>query len=248
VETSAGTSELYSRSKNNFGIKCKANWTGKITLHDDDAIGECFRVYDNDSLSYVDHSNFLKLSSRYDFLFYFDKSDYKSWAYGLKRAGYATNPKYPALIIKQVEENNLTRFDNPSYKMENDKELMAYLNNKLSKPVAATAKVESYKTSTSAGPAAEKTPDLDMPDEIKIVHWDTQVSNATDAHGITPNRNYSARKAGSGSAKAVYVVRKGDTLSSVARKYGVSVTAIKQANGLRSNTIAMGRKLRIPRG
>jgi hypothetical protein len=111
IETSAGTSELYSRSFNNFGIKCKSNWNGKFTYHDDDTKGECFRVYENDSLSYVDHSNFLKGSSRYGFLFQLEATDYRSWAIGLKKAGYATNPAYPMMLIKNIEEFKLDEFD-----------------------------------------------------------------------------------------------------------------------------------------
>jgi flagellum-specific peptidoglycan hydrolase FlgJ len=111
LETAAGTSPLYSRSYNNFGIKCKANWTGPYTLHDDDAQGECFRVYDNDSLSYVDHSAFLRTAPRYNFLFQLDKTDYRGWAIGLKKAGYATNPKYSMKLIEYIEKYNLDAYD-----------------------------------------------------------------------------------------------------------------------------------------
>jgi hypothetical protein len=111
LETAAGTSPLYSRSNNNFGIKCKANWSGPYTLHDDDAQGECFRVYDNDSMSYVDHSNFLRTAPRYNFLFQLDKTDYRGWAIGLKKAGYATNPKYSMKLIEYIERYNLDAYD-----------------------------------------------------------------------------------------------------------------------------------------
>lgn len=111
LETAAGTSPLYSRSNNNFGIKCKANWNGPYTLHDDDAKGECFRVYENDSLSYVDHSNFLRTASRYNFLFQLDHTDYRGWAIGLKKAGYATNPKYSMKLIEYIEKYNLDAYD-----------------------------------------------------------------------------------------------------------------------------------------
>lgn len=111
LETAAGTSPLYSRSNNNFGIKCKANWNGPYTLHDDDAKGECFRVYDNDSMSYVDHSNFLRSAPRYDFLFQLDKTDFRGWAIGLKKAGYATNPKYSMKLIEYIEKYNLDAYD-----------------------------------------------------------------------------------------------------------------------------------------
>src|SRR5215204_2876987 len=85
-ETSAGKSDLVLKSKNHFGIKCKSIWTGDKVYHDDDARGECFRSYSNPADSYIDHSNFLRGSDRYSSLFQLDPTDYKSWAYGLKKA------------------------------------------------------------------------------------------------------------------------------------------------------------------
>lgn len=115
LETEYGNSDLVKRSNNHFGIKCKNTWKGASVFHDDDAEGECFRKYDNAIDSYKDHSDFLRNSSRYAFLFDFDQNDYKSWAYGLKKAGYATNPKYPVILIKNIEENNLHQFDQAGY-------------------------------------------------------------------------------------------------------------------------------------
>ena len=109
-ETYAGKSELVTKSNNHFGIKCKAYWTGKKVYHDDDSRGECFRKYDDPSLSYRDHSDFLKAGERYASLFRLDPEDYKSWAHGLKKAGYATNPKYAPIIIKLIEEYNLQQY------------------------------------------------------------------------------------------------------------------------------------------
>jgi LysM repeat protein len=109
-ETYAGKSELVLKSNNHFGIKCKDYWTGKKVYHDDDARGECFRKYDDPALSYRDHSDFLKAGQRYAFLFKLDPEDYKSWALGLKKAGYATNPKYGPIIIKLIEEYNLQQY------------------------------------------------------------------------------------------------------------------------------------------
>lgn len=111
LETESGNSELVKKSNNHFGIKCKSNWSGESVSHDDDAPGECFRKYNNATDSYYDHSNFLRGSSRYAFLFQLDPMDYKGWAYGLKKAGYATNPRYPQILIKHIEENNLHQFD-----------------------------------------------------------------------------------------------------------------------------------------
>lgn len=111
LETESGNSELVKKSNNHFGIKCKSNWSGESVSHDDDAPGECFRKYNNATDSYYDHSNFLRGSSRYAFLFQLNPMDYKGWAYGLKKAGYATNPRYPQILIKHIEENNLHQYD-----------------------------------------------------------------------------------------------------------------------------------------
>lgn len=109
-ETGAGTSDLVLRSNNHFGIKCKSEWKGASVSHDDDARGECFRKYDNAFDSYRDHSDFLKNRPYYASLFKLDPSDYKGWAYGLKKAGYATNPKYPQILIKLIEEYDLQQY------------------------------------------------------------------------------------------------------------------------------------------
>jgi len=106
-ETGAGTSDLVISSNNHFGIKCKSDWTGATVFHDDDARGECFRKYDDPSDSYKDHSDFLKNRPNYSSLFKLDELDYKSWSYGLKKAGYATNPKYPQILINLIEKYDL---------------------------------------------------------------------------------------------------------------------------------------------
>ncbi|RYY19234.1 MAG: LysM peptidoglycan-binding domain-containing protein [Chitinophagaceae bacterium] len=109
-ETMAGTSVLVLKSNNHFGIKCKSAWTGGKVYHDDDARGECFRSYASPVDSYRDHSDFLKGGQRYSFLFDMDPADYKGWAYGLKKAGYATNIKYSQIIIKLIEDYNLQEY------------------------------------------------------------------------------------------------------------------------------------------
>src|SRR5882757_8211664 len=104
LETENGNGELVKKSNNHFGIKCKSSWSGGSVSHDDDANGECFRKYSKAEDSYRDHSNFLRGSERYASLFKLAPTDYKGWAYGLKKAGYATNPSYPAILIKSIED------------------------------------------------------------------------------------------------------------------------------------------------
>lgn len=110
LESAAGTSELAKNANNHFGIKCGGQWSGKIYIKDDDKANECFRKYDSPELSYEDHTVFLQ-AARYAELFTLDITDYKSWAHGLKSAGYATHPQYAERLIRVIEDYNLTRFD-----------------------------------------------------------------------------------------------------------------------------------------
>lgn len=111
LESGNGQSELARKSNNHFGIKCHNNWTGGRVYHDDDAKGECFRKYGHPYESYRDHSDFLRYRDRYKFLFDYKVTDYKSWAYGLKKAGYATDPAYPKKLIKLIEDYDLHIYD-----------------------------------------------------------------------------------------------------------------------------------------
>lgn len=121
-ESGAGNSKLVVASNNHFGIKCKSNWTGESVKHDDDALGECFRKYPLAEDSYADHSDFLKSGQRYAFLFSLAPTDYEGWANGLKKAGYATNPKYPQVLIKLIEDYNLQEYTFIAIGRKTDKE------------------------------------------------------------------------------------------------------------------------------
>lgn len=111
LESDYGRSILARNANNHFGIKCHSDWNGQTMVQHDDRRNECFRKYQRPEDSFYDHSDFLRSGTRYDFLFNLDPQDYKAWAHGLKRAGYATNPDYANLIIRKIEENNLYLFD-----------------------------------------------------------------------------------------------------------------------------------------
>ncbi len=111
LESSNGNSDLSRKSNNHFGIKCKTTWNGMRVYHDDDERNECFRRYNSVEESFIDHSNFLSANPRYAPLFSLDITDYRGWAHGLKRAGYATNPRYAEELIRIVEENQLYFYD-----------------------------------------------------------------------------------------------------------------------------------------
>ena len=114
LESGIGRSELAVKGNNHFGIKCHNGWNGGKVYHDDDAKGECFRKYDTPEESYRDHSDFLRYRDRYKFLFDYEITDYKAWAYGLKKAGYATDPAYPKKLIGLIEEYDLHVYDTQS--------------------------------------------------------------------------------------------------------------------------------------
>lgn len=111
LESGAGLSSMATKGNNHFGIKCHRDWKGKKMYYDDDSAGECFRVYRSAEESFRDHSDFLRYNDRYKPLFELDPSDYKGWAHGLKKAGYATDPAYASKLIKYIETYKLWQYD-----------------------------------------------------------------------------------------------------------------------------------------
>lgn len=159
LETGGGQSRLAQQGNNHFGIKCKEEWTGKTMSHTDDAPNECFRVYDDPRQSYEDHSKFLRFRKYYQNLFTLDIKDYKAWAHGLKKAGYATNPRYAYILIDKIEKLRLYEFDNVSSKnvfsvllarypdLKNDRIFMAQLDQNKVKTEPVTVVVPYEQTS-----------------------------------------------------------------------------------------------------
>jgi LysM repeat protein len=123
LESQSGNSRLAREANNHFGIKCHSDWKGKKIYKDDDKKHECFRKYPNVMASYIDHSRFLRERQRYAFLFDYKTTDYKAWAKGLKKAGYATNPKYADHLIRLIEQHKLHQYDKGGKKVSLDKKL-----------------------------------------------------------------------------------------------------------------------------
>ena len=140
LESGNGLSELAAKSNNHFGIKCHGDWTGARVHHDDDRRGECFRAYDDASQSFTDHSEFLK-RDRYAELFELEPTDYTRWAKGLKKCGYATNPKYAQLLIDLIERYDLTEYDQAGLKLQAEREAFA----------AGVARTEDARNEIAAG-------------------------------------------------------------------------------------------------
>lgn len=138
LESGTGNSDLAKYANNHFGIKCTSDWAGKGYYKNDDQKNDCFRVYDNPDESFKDHSNFLK-RKRYAPLFELDRNDYQGWAYGLKQAGYATNPQYPQLLINLIEKYQLQQYDlgeGEIQKIKREDKVLSEINNNIPKEKA----------------------------------------------------------------------------------------------------------------
>ena len=186
LESRFGLSELSAKSNNHFGIKCHSGWEGGRAYHDDDAKGECFRVYKNAHESFRDHSDFLSKRGRYSDLFQLSIYDYKSWAKGLRKAGYATNPKYADHLIKIIEDEKLYVFDRMTStevgpyiaSLQNNKQEGEVLWAKADKQPVRVNKPEPVNTSTQkdetieiiGGPAASPEDEVAQSRDIFIVN------------------------------------------------------------------------------
>jgi len=204
-ETSAGTSDLVKRSNNHFGLKCKAEWTGMTVKHTDDAPNECFRKYENPSDSYKDQSNYLKGTPRYASLFELDPTDYKAWAFGLKKAGYATNPKYSQVIIKLIEDYDLQDYTMIALgKLKSGHETLAKNESKNSEIIIPKDKP------------------VVMPPEPEIVVY-SKKETKTDYPGGEFKIN---------ETKVIYV-KKGTSYLSIAEKYSIPLARIFEFNEMK---------------
>lgn len=265
LESDYGNSKLAKQAKNHFGIKCHSSWKGKGYYMDDDAKHECFRVYSSVYQSYVDHSDFLKRNQRYAFLFSLKRTDYKGWAKGLKKAGYATNPKYPDLLIRIIEENGLAKFDKmtkadlkklgPSNKGKN----ATYE----SKPVGNSIKGEN---TTKPKSSAKGTGILVSKNNIKFVyaqsgdtpkeiadrydlgHWQILRYNEVKRNSKIPAGTpiYLQPKKSKFKPGGNHIVKKGETLWSISQSYGVKIKKLAKRNNLENpSAITIGQKLKL---
>lgn len=266
-ETSAGKSELVTKSNNHFGIKCKAYWNGKKVYHDDDARGECFRSYDVAMDSYRDHSNFLKSGARYDFLFKLDPTDYKGWANGLKKAGYATNPKYAPIIIRIIEQYNLQQYTLIAMgRMSPEEEIIATVPNtapEVPQTIASFIKYEEpafeippppavsypsgvfYINNTKVIFAKQGTLLLALAQEFELpLHRLLEFNDLENEEVLIKNQLIYLQKKRKTGNNEVHVVAKGETLHDIAQAQAIRLESLLEYNGL-SKTMqpAPGEKL-----
>jgi len=268
-ETGAGTSDLVISSNNHFGIKCKSDWAGATVFHDDDARGECFRKYDDPADSYKDHSDFLKNRPNYSSLFKIDELDYKAWAFGLKKAGYATNPKYPQILINLIETYNLQdyslmalgkmKYDAPIVKAkeQNDKEQkVIYASDEDKKEEEKTDVVETKINYPSGEFKINETRVVFVKKGMSYLSIAQQYEvplarifdfNDMKQQEVAENDQlvYLQRKRKSG-ANEFHIVQNGETLSSIAQTEAIRLESLLEFNNL-SNGMqpAVGEKLSL---
>ena len=191
IESNSGESNLALNFKNHFGIKCKSDWKGETTYQDDDSKKECFRVYPNAAASFVDHSNFLKTRPNYAPLFELDPVDDSAWAYGLKKAGYATASDYPKKLLKVINDFELSQYnfpeldifdneDTPIQKIDTSKVLIPPTKD-TSKPFTPQLKLEDIKNDTH--PTKPST-SITQPTTPIIVKDSLKVTDAPTSHYI----------------------------------------------------------------
>jgi LysM repeat protein len=216
LESGNGQSKLASQSNNHFGIKCH-DWTGAKVYHDDDKKNECFRKYKKADESFRDHSIFLSTRSRYAFLFDLKEDDYKGWAKGLQKAGYATNSTYAKLLIRIIEENDLHQYDEKVLNGSED-----WLS-------GTVVKVSTNKIKYIELDEDQSLEDISKEFDLKMkkllvyndLRWDDDVSGKSKIY-IQP-------KKGRGPINS-YVAKSGDTMYSISQEFGITLEALYSKN------------------
>ena len=236
LESGSGNSELAQKANNHFGIKCHKEWDGKKVFHDDDSKNECFRKYQTVYESFEDHSKFLTTRDRYSFLFSLDISDYKEWAHGLKKAGYATNPKYAQLLIKIIEENNLQELDK------------AVLTGVQVSAVKQVESAEETSVKSAASLAFEDLPEINNvkyviagPDDsylglarkYEMMLWQIHKYNDSDKNSdLEPGSRVFLKPKKSRSKKEYHTAQQGETMHDISQQYAVKLKKLYKYNDM----------------
>ncbi|QNR25345.1 glucosaminidase domain-containing protein [Croceimicrobium hydrocarbonivorans] len=226
LESGSGQSKLAKEANNHFGIKCHLDWKGEKVYHDDDEDDECFRKYDHAEDSFRDHSRFLKERSRYAKLFDLKSHDYKSWAKGLKKAGYATNPKYADLLIDLIERHKLHKYDvraviktNPPKEVPDPADLLVQESpNKVDFVIAR--KGDTFES--LAEYFNKRTEDLLEYNELR---YDAKLEPGQIIY-LQPKRSRAARE------NRYYTFVEGDDLYEISQRYAIKLEKIYQRNDI----------------
>lgn len=220
LESGAGRSTLARKSNNHFGIKCGSDWSGRTVSHDDDARGECFRAYKHAEDSYEDHSKFLRNRPRYASLFKLKMTDYKGWARGLKKAGYATDPRYADRLIHLIELYDLHRYDTKGKKGKDLPEPhQPYLANDLLYIVARRG--DTFKSISKEFDISQKKLRKynDLYKGYELQEGDILYLDEKRKRALKPN--------------IVHVLRSGESMYFVSQKYGIRLKNLYKMNKMK---------------
>ncbi len=245
LESGSGRSQLSAESNNHFGIKCHSGWKGGRVYHDDDAKGECFRKYKYPATSYQDHSLFLTTRFRYASLFKFKKDDYKSWAKGLKKAGYATDPKYPNKLISYIEKYELYKYDELVLKGKVKTESMTQ--NIEVKEIAEDLKKETKRRKNINRKGIHI---VDSEDTLYAISkkYEISIAEIKALNNLQDNTIHEGDelKLRSDAKRADYhTVKQKETLYSISKKYNLTIETLKDKNNLKSNSLFIGQELKV---
>lgn len=234
LESDYGNSRLATIGNNHFGIKCHSDWNGKKMYHDDDRRNECFRKYDNVYESYKDHSRFLTSSQRYAFLFDYDRTDYKKWARGLKKAGYATSPTYASKLINLINRYNLHQYDKTSYTASSSgssgRSRLGDVDN-----YQISAQQHTVRTRNRIDYIKVKKGDTfqSLNEELELLPWELKKYNELDDSAtlkpgqvlyLQPKRNKAER------GYDIHIVEEGETMYSISQLYGIKLDELYEKN------------------
>lgn len=246
LESGDGNSTLARRANNHFGIKCH-DWKGARIYHDDDARGECFRKYRSPEESFRDHSDFLTGRARYASLFELNPTDYKAWAAGLKRAGYATNPNYDRMLIRIIEENQLMQYDNATAMRRAERTTPRYT----ARTTSSGTRLVDVRNNIRYIEAKEGDSFAGLAREMNLMPWELPKYNESPADRILsageiiylqPKRNRAER------GNDYHVVQEGETLYGISQLYGVKLERLFRMNSLSAGyEPAVGEKIWLRR-
>jgi len=256
IESDCGHSSLAREANNHFGIKCHDDWTGPTIRHNDNSRNECFRKYRRAEESFYDHSDFLKSVSRYSFLFSYNSTDYKAWAHGLKKAGYATNPDYANMLIRTVEENNLWYFDRGYVAAilppQSSDSIKGPLTNHSADSIKKTVKSQSANMAVLAraprvmennriqyiivkdGDTREK-----LENEFQLLKWElSKYNELKNDFKLVPGQilYLQPKRDKSEPGKEFYTAEDGDTMYLISQKYGIKLKRLYEMNRMEEGT------------
>jgi LysM repeat protein len=255
LESENGNSPLAKSANNHFGIKCKKEWKGERSYHDDDEKGECFRKYRDANDSYIDHTDYLVQTPRYGYLFKLSRTDYNAWAHGLKAAGYATDPNYAARLIKIIEDEKLFVYDSLESGDLPPQSILAREGKKSDQYLAKEKHQASFKNITINPYSRRETfkiNDLEIvyvkagdtyesiANEFDMKEWEIHAYNNIRKDAAQPEPEtflfIQRKKCRAQKGTETHVVQPRETMYSISQKYGVSLSALYFKNRMKKGT------------